>query len=222
MKIFTSLITLSLIISIIKAFHFEIKAKKEHCYIEELFHSSVAVIKYRIWATTYQDNQFAFIELPDKDFLENIEITVYTEQGEILKTKSLEAAKGKFPFISPTDAYYKICVRSKAKHKNKNEQIFFKLRITSDNMDDPNIKEALKTTDIDPLHDNIRDIVKRGERLVNWQENELQEESNAANSQMSNMNFYYSVTVFQILIIIILGVYQIYSFRGFLIKQFNL
>jgi hypothetical protein len=91
----------------------------------------------------------------------------------------------------------------------------------SDNMDEPNISTALKTSDLDPVHSNIKKVLAKGEKYIKLQESELESELYSANSQKSNLSFYYSVTVFQIIIIVILGLYQIYSFRDFLLKNIS-
>jgi hypothetical protein len=87
----------------------------------------------------------------------------------------------------------------------------------SDNMDEPNIKEAIKSEDLDPVLDSVKKIIIRGERIIKQQENELSSENQLANTQLSNMNYYYTLTIVQILVVVLLGVYQLFSFRKYLV-----
>lgn len=93
------------------------------------------------------------------------------------------------------------------------------MKISSENMDEPNLKEAVKAADLDPVHVNIKKLIRRGEKLVKTQENELYNEEVSAKGQMGNIYYYYYVTVFQIVLVAVFGLYQLYSFRTFLLEK---
>jgi hypothetical protein len=53
------------------------------------------------------------------------------------------------------------------------------------------------------------------------QENELDTEDSAAKKQIESSSYYYSLAVFQVIVVIALGLYQVYSFRKFIVNSEN-
>jgi hypothetical protein len=98
------------------------------------------------------------------------------------------------------------------------DKVFFKFKIFSDNMEEPDIKNAIKASDLTPVKENFQKIIKRGRRIIETQENEINQEDKNAKDQMQSISYYYTLTFCQIVIFIAFGVYQIYSFRNFVLK----
>lgn len=84
-------------------------------------------------------------------------------------------------------------------------------------MDEPNISTAIKNTDLNPVKEKVQKIITKGERLIKSQEGELHHEDEAAKKQMEYVSYYYSMAVFQVVIVVALGLYQIFSFKKFLL-----
>jgi hypothetical protein len=138
--------------------------------------------------------------------------------SDILQIHSIKELKGKFSFVSKTNAYYKICVEKTNVYWSDRDPIFVNLKFMSDNMDEPNISSAIKKQDLDPLHEKLSKAIKKGERLIKDQENELDQEDRVANQQMNSIHSYYRMAIIQLIIIFGLGIYQIFSFRKFIIN----
>jgi hypothetical protein len=85
-------------------------------------------------------------------------------------------------------------------------------------MDEPNITNMVKANDIDYISENVDRLIKRGERILRYQQNELDLENDFAEKQINNINYYYYLTLFQIVAVIAFVAYQLYAFR----KHINL
>ena len=86
--------------------------------------------------------------------------------------------------MSKDNAQFKICVEKSNIYWGDREPIFFQIKIMSDNMDEPNISTAIKIQDLDPVKSKVAKVIKKGERLIKNQENELDQEDGAAKRQM--------------------------------------
>jgi len=67
----------------------------------------------------------------------------------------------------------------------------------------------------------VAKTIKNGEKLIKKQEDELELEDNAARRQIEYISYYYSLAVFQIIVVIAVGLYQIFSFRKFVLGYEN-
>jgi hypothetical protein len=152
-----------------------------------------------------------------KSLLSNMHISISNEaNSEIFQIHSIKELNAKFSFISKNEAYYKICIEKTNVYWSERDPIWVSLKIMSDNMDEPNISSAVKKQDLDPLHEKLSKAIKKGERIIKQQENELDQEDNVAHNQMRSINGYYKLAIIQVIIILGLGIYQIYSFRKFI------
>ncbi len=144
----------------------------------------------------------------------NIHISVLGEDKEILQMETAKAKKGKFSFLSKHNSYYYVCVEKTNLYWGDRDPLFVKLKIMSDNMDEPDLKKAIKNEDLDPVKDKFSRLIKRGEKLVKYQENDLSIEDEFATRQMEYASFYYYIAIFQFMVVIILAVYQFFSFKN--------
>ena len=135
--------------------------------------------------------------------------------------ETVKDLKSKFSFMSKDNAQFKICVQKSNIYWGDREPIFFQIKIMSDNMDEPNISTAIKVQDLDPVKSKVAKVIKKGERLIKNQENEIDQEDGAAKRQMEYVSYYYSLAVLQIVVVIGLGLYQVFSFRKFINTQEN-
>lgn len=91
-----------------------------------------------------------------------------------------------------------------------------KMNFISENMEEPNLMDAIKEKDLDTVSNDIHDIIVKGKRYIKAQEEELALEDSNAKTQMQMFSYYYKMTVCQIIAFVFLGVYQIFSFRKIL------
>jgi hypothetical protein len=91
-----------------------------------------------------------------------------------------------------------------------------KLNFISENMEEPNIMEALKEKDLDTVATDFHDVIVKCKRYIKSQEEDIAMEDVNAKKQMQMSSYYYKMTVCQIIAFVLLGVYQIFSFRKIL------
>jgi len=212
MKISIFLI-ISLLNSILSNLTFQLN-NRARCYIEELFDNSVAMIKWKIRNVPAEDEKKKSINLLIIDVIENVHINIFKESNDqLLKTEYIKAEKGKISFMSPEAGQYKICA---IYYGPAIKDLSMGIKIHSDNMDEPRLNLAIKNEDVIPLNEKVADILSKGKGIIKKQEAEIEDEDGYARFQMTISKNYYILTVIQIIIIISLGIYQIYSFRKFL------
>lgn len=115
------------------------------------------------------------------------------------------------------DGYYLVCVSFVGSaYWSKFPNISVKVHIVSDNMDEPNLKDALKQKDANEFHSKLRNIINIGSNIVSGQKSEMKQEDLYALYAMDNTRTLYYLAFFQIFVIVCLGIYQIISFRKYL------
>jgi hypothetical protein len=207
------LIGLCIIFQVESNLLFEMTIDRPRCYVEELFTNSVMVVNYKVEGINDNDQEKI------TQFLSWISISIISEiDGVYLKREHLKTPSGKISFHSIQTGYYKICVSYHGGWSFPYETMIM-LGINSDNMDEPDLSKIIKTHDVDPLHDKARRILSEGQEFIYKQQNETHYEDDTADSQMSNARYYYQMAVVQVLVVLILGVYQVFSFRKFLVNN---
>jgi hypothetical protein len=116
-------------------------------------------------------------------------------------------------FQPNTAGQYKICGSFNG---SSSEPLLMGIKIHSDNMDEPRLETAITKDDVAPLNVKVNDILGEGRSYLSHQESDLDEEDYNSKLQMSSSRNYYLCTIVQVIIIIGLGIYQIFSFRKFL------
>ncbi len=132
----------------------------------------------------------------------------------MLKENHITAKKGKMSFIPPHASYYRKCVVYYGTYEGDFE---VGLKILSDNMNEPSISVAIKTEDLKRLNNRVTDIVSLSKHFLNQQHEEIEDEDKLARYQMNVSKSYLWLTVIQIMILLCLGIYQIYNFKKFLL-----
>lgn len=198
---------------------------KENCFIEELYTSSVASIKWKIelgsmlLAQKQNKTKEEISKMVPEEILKNIYIIVKDEENdEILKVFQANNSKDKNSFQSEKNGSYKICAQYRGK-RLLHENIFYSVKIHSNNMDEPNLNKVIKKQDIDPLLKQINSIVEKGREIFTKQNTELEDEDHYAKLQMNITSNYNIMNLIQVLVILALGIYQVFSFRKFLIAN---
>lgn len=220
-----TLTTLSLLSSTNSTLQVNLDDGRERCFIEELFTTSVASIKWKIelgsMLTIEKRNKTKeeISGLVPESISKNIHIIIRDEESsEVLKTFSAEINKGKNSFQSKKTAFYVICVRYTGQ-RLPNDNIFLSMKIQSNNMDEPQLNSAIKTSDIDPLASQVNLIVEKGKEITSKQVTELDDEDHYARLQMEITTSYSFLNMIQVVVILGLGIYQIWSFKKFLVAN---
>ncbi len=98
--------------------------------------------------------------------------------------------------------------------------IFMGLKIFSSNMDEPDLKNAVKNSDIDPLKDILQKISYKAEKYKNQQNDDLIAEDEFAITTLEKVHVFYAFVIVQTILALFLGVFQIFRFKNTLTNLF--
>lgn len=151
--------------------------------------------------------------------MESIHIKFMTDEGVLINRHIVRSFNGKFTFTVEKDGNYKICSQNILSTWMANKEMFIKLKIESDTTEELNISQAVKTEDINPVSDKINKIIRKAQKIVNKQIVERQKEDTSYQMQQDYSNTFISITLIQIVIVLLIGIYHIYTFRKFLVNN---
>lgn len=218
------LLTLNLIKFINSTLQIKLDDNRERCFIEELFSTSIISLKWKIELGSMinlnkNTTKLQISEMIPASVLQNIHIYIKEEETNIIVTTfTAEFNKHKNSFQSKKHGSYFICIQYKGRLL-ENDSIYYSMKIHSDNMEEPKLNEAVKKTDIDPLQNIAHNIVTKSKEIVMKQESELSDEDHYAILEMSITTNYKMMNFIQVMVILGLGLYQVYSFRKFLLAN---
>jgi hypothetical protein len=95
-----------------------------------------------------------------------------------------------------------------------------RLKIKSDTTDEVNLKRAIKEGDLNKVTSKIDRAIKRTETIIKYQKSEAEIENSTANIQIQYTKTFVVLTIAQIVIIVIVGLYHIFAFRKFLVRNY--
>ncbi len=95
-----------------------------------------------------------------------------------------------------------------------------KLKIESDTTDETNLSKTLKQNDLYPITNKINRIKKIAEIILKSQKSELGFVNYTKEEQIKYSKTFILVTIIQLVILILLALYHIYSFRKYLLKNY--
>lgn len=81
-------------------------------------------------------------------------------------------------------------------------------------MDEPDLKNALKNADIDPLKEILQKISRKAEKYKNTQNDDLIAEDDFAMTTLEKVHIFYAFIIVQTILALFLGVYQIFRFKN--------
>ena len=195
---------------VLSSLKFELATDHPRCFYEELYGGYVMMIKWKVSGVEESD------EGKKSQFLSMIQISISKETTkEVVKREYLKNVTGKLSYNSEIDETYKICVSYHGGWAVPYAALIG-IKIASDNMDHPDLKNAIKNADLDPLHHKTEDIIKHTKEYTESQKHEINREDLYAKDHISFSKTFYYVTVFQLVVIVGLGLYQVFSFKKFL------
>jgi hypothetical protein len=114
---------------------------------------------------------------------------------------------------------FRICVfRPRLKGINT-VKVMLKMKVITENTEGKNLDKALKDKDLNPISDKINHIIDKSNQIIISQKKETDIEDAFSNMQISYTWNFVLFAVLQVIGVLIIGVYHIYSFRRFLISN---
>ena len=112
---------------------------------------------------------------------------------------------------------YKICIQNTRPNLFKNREISVTLKIQSDSQESPNLESVLTDGDITSVSQKINQIVEDTKQVIQTQKNEMESEDVSYTLQQGYSKTFTLITIFQIICVTSLCIFQIYQFRKFLV-----
>lgn len=97
--------------------------------------------------------------------------------------------------------------------------IYLRIKIETDNVDEINIDKAVKKDDINDVSKKINKIIKKSRKIIDNQIRESKKEDLSSNLQMDYSRSLIFFTVIQIILVVSIGLCHFISFKNFLIHN---
>jgi hypothetical protein len=220
-----SLIILIKMNSINSTLQVKLDDKEQKCFIEELFPDSILSIKWKVelgsnlFIEKRNKTKEELSNIVSEDIIRGIIITIIDNASrEIIKTINPQFNKDKESFKPSGQGKFAICVQYRGKSV-PNDEIFFSMKLNSNNMDEPNLRDAIKTHHLNDINNQTSAIISFGNNIISKQNVELGDEDHFATMQLSMVENYNLMVCIQLIVMILLSFYQIWSFKKFLIAN---
>lgn len=99
------------------------------------------------------------------------------------------------------------------------EDVFIRIKIETDNLDEINIDKAVKINDMHNVTMKINKIIKKSRKIIDNQIRESKKEDLSSNLQMDYSRSLIFFTVIQIILVLCIGLCHFISFKNFLIHN---
>ena len=190
---------------------FHLVPNQARCYVDELFSDSVMMIKWKIYTQSKADLSSVIPQ-----------ITIYAtseDSKEQVFTSVPKSAKSKVAFTPGKEGVYRICVIYKTRYSAINEPIYMNMRFGSDNMDEPDINNALQSKDVSNLEGKAKKVLELAKPIIERQKSDLDLENANAETTIKNTKWYKYLTFVQIGLCVLIGLLQLNNFRKYLKSQ---
>ena len=190
---------------------FKIPKKTEKCFIQQIFLDTSVLIRFDL----------SGIEQTEKNLLQNIydnlQIYIKNQNLTIVYKEPIKKPKGKFvQFIKIPGIYY-ICSLYEGNY-NENDfpkNLLFGIKISNE-FESKDIDKALNKDSLEIFNKKIKKINNELIPSMNLQKNEIVEEDETSKKIINSSNWYFNLTVIQILIIILVAIYYVLQFKKYL------
>ena len=209
---FFLLLSLIFLSGVNSSLFFDLEVDRARCLLEELNEGGFLMVKWKISVDKEHQDKL-------NNYLNHITISIKDEES-VKKQTELKSDKGKISYTHTEQGYkgFKICVTYHGGW-HMPFPIYVGIKFASDNMDEPDISSAIKTEHVEDLHYKAKHVVTAGKELIDNHKADSQEEDVIASDLMRNSRSYYNIAVFQILVVLALGIYQVFNFRKFLLSN---
>ncbi len=144
-------------------------------------------------------------------------------QIKLIKEESLElvtrhivrSREGKFSFSIEEEGSYKICAQNVI--PSFYHEVFMQIKIESDATDEFDISKVVKKSDFSDVAEKINNVILKSQKILARQKQSMLEEDNSYGLQHKYTTFLVGIFVFQILLVLFVGVLQLWAFRSYLI-----
>ncbi len=206
LKILIPLIIFLSIISYSNSLYRAFYLNREKCYIDNYYSEMNVIMQLKIL-----DTDLNFKAIKDDRFI----IKIYDNKlGDPIQTFQTGKQKAKFSYSINKSGRYMICVLTNDKTlftKKKYLKLSFIIDTSEDIVGDAN--EVAKMKDFQIVDDKVKKLIKKAENIENMQKYQIKTEDEFAQNQMKSSQTLVIVTIIQLVICVIIGIYHFFSMK---------
>ena len=193
---------------------FNIPNNRDKCFTEEIYTNGTLLIRYDL-----KGIELIRPEHQEK-VLKNIKIFVKNPKGIIVRELYLTDRKGKFALLTDMEGTYQICSRYYKSWSITElpKDVLLGIKIRTDYDYQP-LESSLEKKDIDRFLEEMRILKSKVVPSITSSKAELDEEDKMAKAIISTSKLYFNLTIVQLVLIVIIAFYQIFSVKQFLMSK---
>ena len=193
---------------------FNIPNNREKCFTEEIYSNGTLLIRYDLKGveSIKTENQ--------ERAMKNIKLFVKNPKGKIIKELNLFERKGKFALYIDMEGVYQICSRYYKTWSITElpKDVVLGIKIRTD-YEYQSLETSLEKKDLDKFWEELRILKGKVFPSISSSQVELDEEDKMAKTIISTSKLYLKLSIIQLILIIIIAVYQIFNIKNFLLKK---
>ena len=209
------LILISIFNEIKSYLKFNIPSDYDKCFEKEVYSEGSILIKYDL---TGYDKEFKN-ENEQKNLFKNIKIFIKNKKNKNIYETELKSRKEKLAVKLQGPDRFKICARYNKPYRGRelNKDILLALKLTS-NYDYKELNVNLKKSDVSNFWEKIYSIKRDMRDSIEAAKSEINDEDSSAKSMISSINLYYKLCCIQLLVIILLTIFNLWSYKDYFKK----
>ena len=183
---------------------------KEKCFYDNFYYQMVVIIRYEIMDQDLKN----LTTLLSKD--DRFEISVYSKSDKkVINTFKGQKLTGKFSQSIDNSGEYKICIKTNDKELFRRKR-FIKLSFAIDTSEDEleDEEKVVKIKDFEMVNEKVKRVLKKAETFSNIQNYQTKIEDKFSQNQIKSSRLLATLSIIQIIIICIVGLYHVYSLRN--------
>ena len=194
---------------------FNIPSDYDKCFEKEVYSEGSILIKYDL---TGYDKEFKN-ENEQKNLFKNIKIFIKNKKNKNIFETELKSRKEKIAVKLLGPEQFKICARYNKPYRGRelNKDILLALKLTS-NYDYKELNVNLKKSDVSNFWEKIYSIKRDMRDSIEAAKSEINDEDSSAKSMISSINLYYKLCCIQLGVIILLTIFNLWSYKDYFKK----
>ena len=202
---------LTLFIFIDSSLKFNIPTYRDKCFSQELYIEGTLLIRYDL--TGFEDD---YKGTDQEELFKHIKIFIKDEKGYRVYETELKNRKDKFAVLLKNPGNYQICTRYFRQRRGRelSNKVLMGLKIRND-YQYKKLEETLHKEDVNNFWKKIREIKRDMTPTIEASRLEIKAEDKTAKSIISSIDTYYILCCIQLVIIVIVTIFTIVSYKDF-------
>ena len=193
---------------------FNIPNNREKCFVEEIYNNGTLLIRYDLKGIESIKKEY------QEKVLQNIKLFIKNPKGNIIRELYLINRKGKFALHVDMEGVYYICSKYYKiwSVTELPKDVVLGIKIRTD-YDYKSLETSLEKKDVDHFLEELRVLRSKVIPSITSSKIELDEEDKMAKTIISTSKLYFKLAIIQLVLIVIIAIYQIFSIKKFLTSK---